>query len=108
MSRTAKRQRRSRNEIAALLQQYDRSDLTQKAFATKRGIGTSTLQLWLRHRREENQSSTAFIPVNVSEPVSESDDCIVIEIGCDRRVILPVSTPPSTVVEVVRAAMSSC
>ena len=51
--RTAtRRQRRSPEEIAELLGEYQRSDLTQQAFADSKGVSLSSLSLWLRKARE--------------------------------------------------------
>ena len=41
----------SAGEVAAILECYHQSGLTQQAFAREAGIGASTLQLWLRRAR---------------------------------------------------------
>jgi transposase-like protein len=49
---SSSRRRRSQEEIAELLREYHRSDLTQRAFADSRGLSLASLSLWLRKARE--------------------------------------------------------
>jgi transposase-like protein len=51
-SESRRRRRRSEEEIAGILREYDRSDLTQRAFADSKGLSLATLSLWLRRVRE--------------------------------------------------------
>ena len=45
--------RRTRSEIREIIEAYYASGQTQGAFAVRRGIGVSTLSLWLRRERRQ-------------------------------------------------------
>ena len=49
--RKLRRVRRTREEIALLLEGYQSSGLTQRAYATRKGVSLSTLSNWLRRCR---------------------------------------------------------
>ncbi len=55
------RQRLSPAQRAELLQTYQHSGLTQRAFAVQAGISLSTLQLWLRAVRTGRTATPAFV-----------------------------------------------
>ena len=44
--------RRSVLEVEEILEEYAKSGLTQRMFAREIGVGVSTLQYWLRRKRE--------------------------------------------------------
>lgn len=72
--RNGRRRRLSQQEIDELLAAYEASDLTRAEFARSRGIGLSTLSLWLRKRRERsaqsgNQHRRGRVCVPTSSPV---------------------------------------
>ncbi|MBC2592653.1 hypothetical protein H5P28_15575 [Ruficoccus amylovorans] len=46
----------SREERERLLESYDGSGLTQKAFARREGVAYNTLVYWLKQRRERSQA----------------------------------------------------
>jgi hypothetical protein len=57
--------RRTRSEIREIIEAYYASGQTQGDFAVRRGIGVSTLALWLRREREQ---ATARTPSLEREP----------------------------------------
>ena len=56
-----KRKRRSREEIARLLEEYRSSGKTQQEFSDSTGIPLSTLTLWLR--KDRRAPSTALVAI---------------------------------------------
>jgi hypothetical protein len=46
-----------------ILQAYQRSQLTQKAFAREAGIGVSTLAAWLRKAAVKGEDRSSFVAV---------------------------------------------
>ena len=50
--------RRTRSEIREIIEAYYASGQTQGDFAIRRGIGVSTLSLWLRREREQTKVRT--------------------------------------------------
>ena len=50
--------RRTRSEIREIIEAYYASGQTQGDFAIRRGIGISTLSLWLRREREQSTART--------------------------------------------------
>ena len=70
--REARRPHRSPEEIAELLGEYHRSDLTQRAFADWKGLSLSSLSLWLRKARERGGrevtvESPRLVPVRLRQ-----------------------------------------
>ena len=64
----SRRCRRSPEEIAGILRDYDRSDLTQRAFVDSRGLSRASLTLWLRKAREgEKSESPRLVPVQLRD-----------------------------------------
>lgn len=71
-----RRRHRSREEIATILDKFDRSDLSALAFAKREGLAVSTLRLWLsrRGRPSRHQSQTSvLVPVHVIGPTAAED-----------------------------------
>ena len=56
----------------AILQQFHKSGLTQKAFCETRGVALSTLQYWLGRERKKSrvQSSPDLVPVGTVDTVA--------------------------------------
>jgi len=57
-----RRHHRSREEIAALLFEFDRSGQSASAFAHGRGLAVSTLQAWRRRRGQAPSGPGAALP----------------------------------------------
>ena len=76
--------RRTRSEIREIIEAYYASGQTQGDFANCRGIGVSTLSLWLRREREQTMARTpslerepSLVEVSVSsaEPGRQQPGC---------------------------------
>ncbi len=66
MPKTVRRRHRSREEIAAILDKFDRSDLSLLAFARREELAVSTLRLWLSRRdRRPARRAPVLVPVHV-------------------------------------------
>jgi transposase-like protein len=64
--RKKRRLRRSREEIASLLEEYHSSGLSQRAYAQSKGLSLSTLVNWLRLARlGEVDSASRLVAVKV-------------------------------------------
>ena len=57
--------RRGREFWVSTIAEFERSQLTQKSFAQRRGIALATLQWWLAKLRRERASSVSLVPVRV-------------------------------------------
>ena len=58
--------RRAREIWVQIVGQFNRSGLTQEAFADERGIPVATLRSWIyRLRRQEDEEDAPFLPVHV-------------------------------------------
>ena len=103
--------RRARKTWVGIVRQYERSGLTQAAFADRLGIPVNTLRPWIcRLRREgRGQDSPPILPVRVIAstapsargPGEERAGAIEVELGEDLRLHFPVGTPPSAIAELV-------
>ena len=57
------RRRRSPEEVRQLLDEYERSGLTQQAFADRIGVSLSSIALWLRKARNgAKREGTSLLP----------------------------------------------
>jgi hypothetical protein len=68
--------RRGREFWVSTVAEFERSQLTQKSFAQRRGIALATLQWWLAKLRRERTSSVSLVPVRViasSAPTARSE-----------------------------------
>jgi len=61
-------------QIQEILENYDKSDLTQRAFAVREGVSYSTLTTWLMHRRYKVKENPNFAEVALSKPRNESKE----------------------------------
>ena len=104
-----RRQRYGRDEIAAILNNYDESGLSQIAFAGRDDLSVSTLRFWLTRRRREKPGaarSTDFVAVSVVE--RRSGNRLELDIGQDRRVLIPPDTDPEALSTLLPVILASC
>jgi hypothetical protein len=88
------RQRRSRSssvEIAAVIAQYGRSGLSQRAFAAQRGLPLSTLCRWLRQNRSKT-AATTFLRVDAPAPPAADFELVLAD---GRRLLVPPVFDPA-------------
>ena len=66
MSKPVQRRRhRNREEIAAIVDKFDHSELSALAFAQREGLAVSTLRLWLSRRGGRPRRVPVLVPVHV-------------------------------------------
>ena len=61
-----KAQPQQREKWIEVVEEYERSGLTQAEFVTRRGVALSTLQSWLRRRRAQRAGPVRLLPVEVA------------------------------------------
>ncbi len=101
MSRRTHR-RRTHEEIERLLRAYDSSDLTQARFARRNRVALTTLQWWLKRRREQGGNSgrgPALIPVTVRPGAA----LIEIALANGRELRAPMDVDPAQLATIVAA-----
>jgi len=100
-----RRRIRGRDEIARLLEAYDGSGLSQARFAEQRGVALTTLQSWLRRRRQQTGArdtkgrAPALIPVTLRP--GQSADRIEIALANGRELRVPADTEPARLARLV-------
>jgi hypothetical protein len=108
MARIAKRRRYTREEIGAVLDKFDRSGLSQVAFARDRGLSLSTLRWWLERRRTRSIARPAFLPVTLKDPVVAEASCLELELGGERRIHIPLDVDREALRTLLPIIVASC
>ena len=105
-----KRRYRTREEAAVVLDEFDRSGLTQVRFAAEHGIAFATFRYWLRRRKSAagRAVSRRFVPVRLPIIDPASEPMLEITLGGGRRVRVPASFDPDVLAAMLRAIESSC
>jgi len=86
-----KRKKRSRAEWTKLVEEWQAGDLSQKAFARRRGIATTTLSWWACRLRREARDRAALVPVDVIDDAPASSGEFRVEVAGGRTVVVPAS-----------------
>lgn len=70
-----RRRHRSREEIAAILDKFDRSETSAFSFAQREGLAVSTLRLWLSRRgdRPVRRRRPVLVPVHIVDAAAGGD-----------------------------------
>ena len=84
---------RPEQERARLLDEYDKSGLTQKAFARREGINVHTLVAWLGRRRKRAAADRPNKPVRFQEVSLRSSAASVLEVHLPEGLVLKGSSP---------------
>lgn len=113
--------RKARDIWVAIVGQFERSGLTQEAFAGERNIPVGTLRSWIYRLRRERDAgatdeSTPILPVRVialtaplaRQPADAAGPPIEVVVGATVRVRFPANTPPSVVAEMVALLHERC
>jgi hypothetical protein len=103
MSRPTRR-RRTHEEIERLLRAYESSDLSQAKFAEQNRVALTTLQWWLKRRREQRGNGDrvpALIPVTV--PPVPGTVLIEIALANGRELRVPIDVDPARLATIVAA-----
>jgi hypothetical protein len=61
-----KAQQQQREKWVEVVEEYERSGLTQAEFVARRGVALSTLQSWLRRWRAQRTGPVRLLPVEVA------------------------------------------
>ena len=85
-----KRKKRSRAEWAELVAEWQAGDLTQQAFAKRKGIAPTTLSWWACRLRREAREQRALVPVDVVADAPAACGEFRIEVA-GRTVFVPAS-----------------
>ncbi len=113
--------RKARAIWMGIVGQFERSGLTQEAFAEERAIPVATLRSWIyRLRREQGEEardeSSPILPVRMvasTAPTARQDDgaatgAIELVVGSALTVRFPMDTPPSVIAEVLVLLHGRC
>jgi transposase-like protein len=86
------RKRRSREEIAGIIGEYERSGLTQRDFAATWGVPLATLTGWLRRARRGR-----FIEVRTDgvAKTAAPDGVYAVELSAGVRIAVPAGFAPA-------------
>lgn len=113
-SQSTKRRYRKFEEIKGIVDDYNRSKLTQKAFAKSRRIPLATFALWLRRVRAAS-SENLHIPestpalIEIQAPVRTSASMFIVDFANGHRLSVPVDTDPAACEELIQTlANISC
>src|SRR5438128_2460539 len=100
--------RRAREIWVGIVGQYERSGLTQEAFAADRGFPVATLRWWISRLRRDGKEAAPLLPVRVLASTAPSArgagdgwPGIEVTVGDALRVRFPDGTPPSMIAELV-------
>ena len=107
----AKGRRRHRREaVERLLHAYDAAGLSQAGFAKKNRIALTTLQYWLRRRREQGSDpkprKPALVPVTLRPRAGAVGGQLEVVLTNGRELRLPVDTDVERVTSLVAALES--
>lgn len=91
-------QRRNKEEMFPIIEEWKSSGLTKQAFCEQRGIVKSVFFYWCKKYRED-QSAGGFLPIKVSSDKPHNTKGSHIEIEYPNSVIvrLPANTPPGII-----------
>jgi transposase-like protein len=82
-----KAQQKRREKWVEVVEEYERSGLTQAEFVARRGVALSTLQSWLRRWRAQRPGAVRLLPVEV-EPTPGPEKA-ALEGSAPLEVVLP-------------------
>ena len=71
---------RSRAQARAIVDRFERSGLSQRAFAEQLGLSKNTLAFWIARERRESSSSGALVPISTPSP--QVVDSFELEVDC--------------------------
>ena len=83
--------KRTRAEWTKLVEESQASELTQKAFAERRGLSPTTLSWWASRLRREAREETALVAVDVVEDAPACASEFRVELAGGRTVLVPAA-----------------
>jgi hypothetical protein len=100
-----------REKWVEVVEEYERSGLTQREFAAQRAVALSTLQCWLRRSRaQRTQETMRLLPVQIASaglPVSASDTRLEVVLPSGVRLAITPGTDVQYVARLVQV-LGSC
>ncbi|HWV38438.1 MAG TPA: IS66 family insertion sequence element accessory protein TnpB [Vulgatibacter sp.] len=97
-------------EQSRIIEEFERSGMTQQAFAERRGIAVSTLRSWIYRARPVEEAAPAaprLVPVHVvaSPAPSGAGTGALLELAIGERIVVrfPAGTDPRYLAELVSA-----
>jgi hypothetical protein len=109
------RMRRARDIWVGIVGQFEKSGLTQEAFAQERNIPVGTLRAWIYKLRREPEEQAPLLPVRVIASTAPSarrlDDeagAIEVDVGETVRLRFPPGTSPNAIAELVALLRARC
>ena len=107
--------RRAREIWIQIVQQCEKSGLTQEEYARQRGIPVGTLRSWIYKIRRAQDEGARLLPVRVvasTPPAAGQGEAVVgaieVELGEPMRLRFSSSTAPSVIAEIVLRLRSAC
>lgn len=92
-----------RRDWAEVVEQFEQSGLTQRAFAERRGLPLSTLQSWIYRARRQRPASAALLPVRIVEAEPASAAPIELELPSGARLRFAPGTDPAYLARLLQA-----
>ena len=89
---------------AQVVGEYERSGLSQEAFAQKKGVKVWSLRYWIYKERRKEQGRVGLVPITLTGSASGHFEVRVGEVGLR----FEVGTRPEYVVAVLRELGRSC
>ncbi len=109
MARTRTYTRRSPQQIDEFVERFGGSGLTQMAFAERHGLSVSTLRSWLRRRSRRHGRGSRFVPVTIVDPRrAQAAARLEIELGSDRRLLVPADFDRDALAALLPVIVASC
>ncbi|HMB72909.1 MAG TPA: hypothetical protein VKQ06_05010 [Gammaproteobacteria bacterium] len=103
--------KRTRAEWTKLVEESQASDLTQKAFAQRRGLSPTTLSWWASRLRREAQEQASLVAVDIVEGSGEDTATRTVdfrvELASGRTVLVPAAFDAAALRRLVTALESS-
>ena len=106
-----RRRHRSREEIAAILDKFDRSAISVLAFAKRESLAVSTLRLWLSRRGRPSgrrSQSPVLVPVHVLSPAAAEDVVFEVLLAGGRTLRFPRGVGTDELAAVCEALERPC
>lgn len=103
-----RRRHRSREEVAAILTDFDRSAESAVAFAQANQLALSTFRLWLSRRGKRPRASNALVPVTITGGDFTSPAMIEVALTNGRVIRFPRGLRPEDLAAIANALEQRC
>jgi len=111
-----RRCRYTKSERQEIISGFNACGMTQARYASRHGISPTTLQNWLRARRElqKNEESPKLLPVRIlpegcgSLPARSLDSVFEVTLNSNRQLRIPSGFDPKEVSQLVKILETTC